>query len=468
MSAPETSRVSALADVTLAPYWLDDPQRPAPLPPLERSTEADLAVVGGGYLGLWTALLAKERDPGRDVVLLEGATCGHAASGRNGGFCEASLTHGFGNGRARWPEELDATLALGHDNLDGIRSTIDRHDIDCDFVRAGSLAVATQPHQVGPLREEYAAMGEHGLDPVWLDRAEVRERLDSPTFLAGVHDPDAAIVEPARLAWGLREACLSLGVRIHEHTHVTAVRRRGSGVEIATRAGRVAARHTVLATNAYPPLLRRLRLMTVPVYDYALMTEPLTDAQRDAIGWRGREGLSDTGNQFIYSRTTRDGRILWGGYDAIYHYGSATRSEYDARPETFDLLAGGFFRTFPQLEGQRFTHAWGGMIDTCTRFTAFYGTALGGRVGYALGFTGLGVAATRFAGDVVLDLLAGEDTRRTRLRMVRTKPVPFPPEPLRWAGIEATRRSLARADANGGKENVWLRAMDRLGLGFDS
>ena len=132
------------------------------------------------------------------------------------------------------------------------------------------------------------------------------------------------------------------------------------------------------------------------------------------------------------------------------------------------MLADGFFRTFPRLEGLRFTHAWGGMIDTCTRFTAFYGTALGGRVGYALGFTGLGVGATRFAGDVMLDLLAGADTPRTRLEMVRTKPVPFPPEPIRWAGIEATRRSLARADANGGKENVWLKAMERLGLGFDS
>jgi len=340
---------TSLADASTTPYWLDDPRRPAPLPRLEGSTEADLAVVGGGYLGLWTALLAKERDPDLDVVLLEGATCGHAASGRNGGFCEASLTHGFGNGRTRWPDELDELIALGHDNLNGIRATIDRHGIDCDFVQAGSLAVATQPHQVDPLRAEYAEMREHGLDPVWLDRDQLRERLDSPTFLAAVHERHAAIVEPARLAWGLRAACLSLGVRIHEHTPVTGVRRRGAGVEVTTRNGRVTARHAVLATNAYPPLLRRLRLMTVPVYDYALVSEPLSADQRDAIGWRGREGLSDTGNQFVYSRTTRDGRILWGGYDAIYHFGSAIRPEYDARPETFQVLADGFFRTFPQL-----------------------------------------------------------------------------------------------------------------------
>jgi glycine/D-amino acid oxidase-like deaminating enzyme len=224
----------------------------------------------------------------------------------------------------------------------------------------------------------------------------------------------------------------------------------------------------VLATNAYRPLLRRLRLMTVPVWDYALMTEPLTEAQRAAIGWEGREGIGDAGNQFHYYRTTRDGRILWGGYDAIYHYGSCIAPEHEQREETFEVLARNFATTFPQLADVAFSHAWGGVIDTCTRFTAFYGTAMHGRVGYALGFTGLGVAATRFAGEVVLDLLAGLDTPRTRLEMVRKRPVPFPPEPARWAGIELTRRSLASMDANGGKQNVWLKAMDRLGLGFDS
>ena len=318
------------------------------------------------------------------------------------------------------------------------------------------------------LREMYDGMRQLGMDATWLSTEEVRSRIDSPTFLAGVHDPDGAIVEPARLAWGLRRACLDAGVRIFEHTRATGLTKLGAGVSVQTTGGPVTGGRVVLATNAFPSLLRRLRLMTVPVYDYAVMSEPLTAAQRESIGWAGREGFSDAGNHFIYTRTTRDGRILWGGYDAIYHYGSAIRPSYDQRPETFEVLAGGFFRTFPQLEGLRFTHAWGGLIDTCTRFTAFYGTAMEGRVGYALGFTGLGVAATRFAGDVLLDLLAGADTPRTRLEMVRSRPLPFPPEPFRWLGIEATTRSLSRADASGGRRNHWLRALDKLGLGFDS
>ncbi len=477
MSGRSTAAVAAsLAGASGTPYWLDDPERPAELPGLRAQSgpdSADLVVVGGGYLGLWTALLAKERDPDREVLLLEAATCGHAASGRNGGFCEASLTHGFGNGLSRWPEELDALLRLGRENLDGIERTVHEQGIDCDFVRSGSFAVATRDHQVAPLRAEYEQTRARGLGTTWLPGPELRERVDSPAFLAGSHDPDGAVLEPARLAWGLRDACLRAGVRIAERTRVTSLDRAGAGVvlQVADDGGGadpVHARRVVLATNAYPPLLRRLRLMSVPVYDYALMTEPLTSQQRATIGWEGREGISDAGNQFHYFRTTRDGRILWGGYDAIYHYGSTIRREYDERPETFEVLAGNFFTTFPQLEGLRFSHAWGGVIDTCTRFTAFYGTAMAGRVGYALGFTGLGVGATRFAADVVLDLLAGRDTERTRLEMVRSKPVPFPPEPLRWVGIEATRRSLAAADANGGRENLWLRAMDRLGFGFDS
>jgi glycine/D-amino acid oxidase-like deaminating enzyme len=206
----------------------------------------------------------------------------------------------------------------------------------------------------------------------------------------------------------------------------------------------------------------------VPVYDYVLMTEPLSPTQRASLGWAGRQGVGDAGNLFHYYRLTRDDRVLWGGYDAVYRYGSRIDPELEQAGRTHGLLAEHFFETFPQLEGVRFTHRWAGVIDTCTRFAAFFGTAYQGRVGYAMGYTGLGVAASRFGADVALDLVDGLDTERTRLAMVREKPMPFPPEPARWAGVHLTRWSLERADRRGGRRNLWLKALDAAGLGFDS
>jgi glycine/D-amino acid oxidase-like deaminating enzyme len=255
---------------------------------------------------------------------------------------------------------------------------------------------------------------------------------------------------------------------VYEHTPALTLRRYGAGMAVRTPYGSVRARRVALGTNVFPSLVRRVRPYTVPVYDYALMTEPLDAGRLASLGWAGREGLGDSANQFHYFRLTADNRILWGGYDAVYPYGGRVRAEYEHRPETYARLARHFLTCFPQLEGVRFTHAWGGAIDTCSRFSAFFGTAHGGRVAYAAGYTGLGVGATRFGAQVMLDLLAGERTERTSLEMVRSRPVPFPPEPFAWAGITLTKWSLARADADGGRRNAWLRAMDRLGLGFDS
>jgi glycine/D-amino acid oxidase-like deaminating enzyme len=462
--AGRTSAVHrSLADTEPGVYWLEQPGRPPVRPPLEARTAADLVVVGGGYSGLWTALLAKERDPGRDVLLLEAGSIGWAASGRNGGFCSASLTHGEANGLARWPHEYATLHRLGLENLDAIEQAVDRYGISCDFRRTGELTVATAPHQVEWLREDSG-------EGRFLDQDEVRAELDSPTYLAGVLDTDeTALVDPARLAWGLARAAESLGVRIAERTRVTGLARDGAGVRVDTASGHpVRARHVALGTNAFPSLLRRTSLHTVPVYDYVLMTEPLTAAQLDSIGWRSRAGVGDSGNQFHYYRLSEDNRILWGGYDAIYHYGRRVNPLHDQRPETFARLAEHFFETFPQLEGLRFTHRWGGAIDTCTRFSAFFGTAIGDRAAYALGYTGLGVGATRFGAEVMLDLLDGRPTERTALEMVRRKPLPFPPEPLAYTGIQLTRWSLARADERQGRRNLWLRSLDRLGLGFDS
>jgi len=354
---------------------------------------------------------AKERAPDRDVLVIESDRVGAAASGRNGGFCEASLTHGEHNGRDRWPREYETLERLGQRNLAELVETVDRYGIDCRLEATGTLAVATRPHEVDGL-----APGKPG----FLDRDAVRAAVSSPTYLAGRYERGTCVlVDPARLAWGLAAAAERLGVRIVEHTTVTGLHARGGRVRLDTDHGPVAADAVLLATNAFRPLLRRLRPYTVPVYDYVLATEPLTAAQLEAIGWRGREGISDSGNQFHYYRRTADNRIVWGGYDAIYHYGRRIDPALDDRRTTHRVLARHFYETFPQLSDVTFTHRWGGVIDTCTRFCALFGTAMHGRVAYTLGFTGLGVGS-----------LAAED---------RT-----------------------------GKRNVWLRTMDRLGLGFDS
>lgn len=453
-----------LADAAPTPYWLDTRDRPGALEALAGRTRADLVVVGGGYSGLWTGLLAKERDPGRDVVLLEANRIGWAASGRNGGFCSSSLTHGYDNGESRWPDEMDTLERLGHENLAEIEAALERYGIDCDFRRSGELAVATAEWQA-----EELASAETSEDVVFLDREAVRAQVASPTYHAGLWDKSGcAMVDPARLAFGLRDACLRLGVRIYEKSPVSVLERDDLMMRAATSHGEVLAPKVALATNAFPSLLRRVRSFIVPVYDYALMTEPLSEAQMAAIGWENRQGIGDSANHFHYYRLSADNRILWGGYDAVYHFGSRISSGLDQRPETFDKLAGHFFETFPQLEGLAFSHKWGGVIDTCSRFCAFFGTAHDGAVAYAVGYTGLGVGATRFGANVMLDLLSGEETERTGLKMVRSKPVPFPPEPLKWFGITVTGNALARADREGGRRNLWLRTLDRFGMGFDS
>ncbi|GAA4595266.1 FAD-dependent oxidoreductase [Planotetraspora phitsanulokensis] len=459
----------ALADAERKPYWLDRAIAPAPSPRLTGQVTADLAVVGGGFSGLWTALMAKERDPSLDVVLLEGREIGWAASGRNGGFCAASITHGLGNGMERWPEEIGRLDRLGRENLDELEASLVRYGIDCSFERTGEVRVATRDWELEGLDDEAAVGASLGLRMERLDREQVRAEVDSPTYLGGLWDRDgAAMVDPARLAWGLREACVRLGVRVFERTPVRSLRDGGSLLELDTPLGTVRASMVALGTGAFAPLLGRLRHFLVPVYDYVLMTEPVPADRLAEVGWRNRQGFGDSGNQFHYYRLTDDNRILWGGYDAVYYNGGLITAEQDQRDATFEKLAGHFYETFPQLEGVRFSHKWGGVIDTCSRFSAFFGTAYGSRLAYAAGYTGLGVGATRFGANVMLDLLAGERTERTELRMVRRKPVPFPPEPLRSGVIQLTRWSMARSDAHEGRRNAWLRTLDAFGLGFDS
>ncbi len=278
------------------------------------------------------------------------------------------------------------------------------------------------------------------------------------------------MVNPAKLAWGLARSAERRGARIAEGSRVTRLRRRAGRMEVRVDGGGVVeAAHVLVGTSAYSGWLRRLAPAFVPVYDYVLMTEPLTEGQRTAVGWRGREGLSDAGNQFHYFRQSADHRILWGGYDAVYHPGNARPGR--VRPAPGDVRharAPLHRRPSRSWTGSGSRTAGAGAIDTTTRFAVTFGETMGGRVHYALGYTGLGVGATRWAAGILRDRVLRPDSELLRLRFVNSAPFPIPPEPIRTPAVEVMRRAVIAADANEGRRGLFLRAMDALGIGFDS
>jgi glycine/D-amino acid oxidase-like deaminating enzyme len=455
-------------------YWLREPAAAGladpPLAPDER-LDVDVAIVGAGFTGLWTAIALTDTDPGLRVAILEMATVGFGATGRNGGFCESSLTHGLANGIRHFPDELEVLEHEGLENLAGLIAFTREHGIDCDLEETGTLALADQPYQVDEFKAWVDEAAEHGERLEFLDRDAARNEVHSPLWHAGLYRPPGrdVLLDPVKLARGIARVAHDRGVRIHEDTRVVGLERRAAGVIVSTHAGaRVRARHVVVAMSAYSGWVERLSSTFVPVYDYALVSEPLTPDQRASIGWRRRQGVTDGDNQFHYFRLTADERVLWGGYDAIHHRGNRVGPELDQRPATFARLEAQFFRAFPQLDGLAFPYRWGGAIDTTSRFTVTFGRLLGGRVISALGYTGLGVAASRWAGGVVRDVILRPDEERLRLRLVTSPPIPIPPEPLRSFVVDTVRRELDRADRNEGRRGLILRALDAIGVGFDS
>ena len=449
-----------LADARPVSYWHDLHALTPVTSALRHPTSADLVVVGAGFTGLWTAVTAKLRSPERDVVLLDAEHVGFGATGRNGGFISDSVTHGLTHGLARWPDQIDALLEVGRDNLSGLVHDLQSAGIAPELSLVGKTIVATTPHQAASLPPLVDLLARHGEDAELLDGAGVRADVGSPTYLGGIRvRTGGGVMDPVALAVGLRDWALRLGVRIHEQTPVVRV----EGATVVTPLALVQARQVVVATNAFRNPVRRLRKYVVPVYDHVLVTEPLSAGQWAALGWRDRQGLTDAGNQFHYYRPLSDGRILWGGYDAIYYYGSRTDVTLEQRDSSHRLLAEHFRQTFPQLEGLRFTHRWAGLIDTSSRFTPYVDVDRSGSVAHALGFTGLGVAYSRLAATAMLDALDGHPVPA----FMSERPVPFPPEPVRYLGVQTTRAALAREDRTG-RRGPWLRTLDRLGVGFNS
>jgi glycine/D-amino acid oxidase-like deaminating enzyme len=276
------------------------------------------------------------------------------------------------------------------------------------------------------------------------------------------------VLDPVKLVLGLKRHLQARGVSFHDQTRVTGLQAEGPALRVRAEHGTTLARRAVLATNAWShELVPRLRHRFLPLYDYVIVSEPLGAAQLEAIGWRNRQGVSDVRNFFKYYRLTKDGRVLWGTSEAKYHAGNRVRPSQDHSEAHYDELRRSFFEHFPALAGLEFPYAWGGPICATTRFTPFFGSALGGRVLYGLGYTGHGIGTTHLAGRLLAHMALGRATDLLDLRLVREAPLPFPPEPLRRWAVAAVTRSLRRVD-QGAAPGPLLRLLDRLGIGLSS
>lgn len=450
-------------------YWL------AHLPkhevrPLTGPAEHDLVVIGGGLTGLWTALFLKELDPARDVAVVEQGIAAWGASGRNAGMLAETIDHTHGLAIQHFgAAEASRLAALGERNVAELTGFIRDRAIACDYEPSGRfMASFTEAHLAEAQRNVDIARG-LGIDTHrLLSREEMQAEVHSPRYLGGLEVKGGGIMDPARFTDGLRREAERLGVRVYERTKVDRLVEDGAGVRLEANGTTLKARRAVLGTSAYthhllPEVLHRF----IPLYDYITVSEPLTAAQWDSIGWKGRQGITDGRTFFNYYRPTADGRVLWGTSEASYYRGNRVDESCDHSQRHYDSLKESWKQTFPQLADLEWPYAWGGAICSTTRLTPYFGQALGGKAWYGLGFTGHGLGSTRVAGRILAHLVLERPSELLSLELARKKPFPYPPEPLRGWAVNAVTRDLRKVDL-GQDPSLMLRVLEKLGIGFSS
>ncbi len=450
-------------------FWLAR-RAPRDHVPLTGTADADIAVVGAGLTGLWTAIFLKQLEPALEVAVVEQELAAYGASGRNAGMLSETVDHGHGLAIEHFGEaEARRLAALGERNTAELTAFLVTRGIRCDYEPTGRLMVALTSAHVEEARRTVLTARHLGLDSFHLlDREAVQAEVHSPIYLGGVWVKGGGILDPVKLVDGLQAEAERLGVKVFERSPVTAIEPAGAGVRVGSEGGEVRARRVVLATSAYthhllPAVTRRF----IPLYDYILVSDPLSADQRAAIGWARRQGITDDRTFFNYYRLTADDRILWGTSEATYYPGNRVDPSCDHSPAHYAALRESFRRHFPALASLKFPYAWGGPICSTTRMTPFFGSTQGGRVWYGLGYTGHGLGTTRLAGQILAHLALGRPSELLKLSLVRKKPFPYPPEPLRSWSVAAVTRALRRVD-RGERPNLLLRMLDRLGIGFSS
>jgi glycine/D-amino acid oxidase-like deaminating enzyme len=444
--------------------WLDrlegDPLHPRPALPGPR--EVDVAIVGAGYTGLWTAYYLRRADPGIRVAVLEREVAGFGASGRNGGWCSAFMAMK----RERLAREAGrgAVIALQRemfDTVDEVGRVAGREGIDCHYTKGGALQVVTTPVQLARLEAGLRHARRWGMgtdDQRLLGRDEAERRVRAAGLLAAAFTPHCAAVDPARLARGLAAVVERLGVPIYEATMATRIRPG----RVDTTRGPVRAEVVVRATEGYSATLPGTRRAVLPLYSLMVATEPLPDSSWEEIGWSGGETMAAGGHLFTYAQRTRDGRIAFGGRGAPYHFGSRIRAGYDRDERVHDRLEATLGQLLPPAAGARITHRWGGPLAIPRDWTASVGLDRDTGLAWAGGYVGDGVAAANLAGRTLADLIRGQDSDLTRLPWVQHRSRPWEPEPLRWLGINTARVLAASSDASEQRRGRPARLRGRL------
>ncbi len=455
---------NCLDNVNYMPYWLDNPDKPTANPPLETDIVTDLLIVGGGFTGLWAALLAKEDNPHRNVTLIEAKEVANGASGRPGGIMSSSVMHGLSNAAHYYPDELEILEQLGHENIKAFRTALEKYNIDCDAEWTGEMTVSVGKDGLDTLDHEAELHDQFDKKVEQLDKQDIREEINSPLFYGGLwQKQNCGVVNPAKLVWGLKKTVLDLGVILYENTPLLKVKHSKKAVTVLTPKGRIAARRVLLATNAFAAGHNHIRHRVAAIRDRILATNPLTDEQMERINWQNRQGIYDTRTQLNYMRLTRNNRIIFGGRLG-YYFNDETDPNGDKKPEPYYRLAEAFYRTFPDLTDVTFSHAWSGPIGLTTRKAVHFQRYLDGRMIYAGGYSGFGVTASRFGARIALGLLDDKVMMERDLEFVKTLPGYLPSEPFRWIGAKITMYALDTMDEKGGWRIPWIKMVEKMGF----
>jgi len=438
-------------------YWLEScGDDLTPRPALDGTIDVDVAILGAGFTGLWTAYYLLERQPSLKIAILEREIAGFGASGRNGG----GLGNRFPVGLRRMAELFGRQAAIDLQHalntvVDEVARVAEHEGIAMEYVRGGYIRLARSPYQLDVLKGEQRTLEEFGFGEgsLLLDAQQVAERVAVAGSLGGIYNANSAKIQPAKLARGLARAVERKGATIYEQTAVTEYT-AGAYPVLHTARGNARAKTIVLAGESYLSRFPQLRRKVMPVYSLITLTEPLSSSEWKAIGWEAREGLSSATNMVKYLTHTSDGRVMFGGRGAPYHFGSSIKDEYDRHEPTHRMLQEDVRAWFPMLKEVKFTHTWGGPLGWPRDYvpTVSYEPAQG--LAAAYGYTGTGVGPSNLFGRMLADLITHSDSELTRLAFVNRHGRQWEPEPLRFIGVRFVQRGFARLDSKAEESGV--------------